>query len=126
MSHANAENALKSPTMLTLSDSIHGVPTRPSAERRWINRVRSELTLEMDPSDPSKGFVPRDKAWWLDTARQCLAELVGDLVFVFIGSLAAGTGSIITGSATALTAAFGHGLTIALLIISIGHIRYDV
>jgi len=53
---------------------------------------------------------------WPLTIRKCLAEFVGDLIFIFIGSV---TG---TGTGGTLLAASAHGLTIGLLVMSLGHI----
>jgi len=53
----------------------------------------------------------QSKNWWLDTLISCFAEFVGDFFFVFIGSMSLPIG-----------AAFAHGLTIALLVISLGPI----
>ncbi|KAI8500099.1 Aquaporin-8 [Branchiostoma belcheri] len=52
----------------------------------------------------------------------CLAEFVGLLIFVFIGTMVTGY-SASAGSLWLLGVALAHGLTIALLIIAIGHIR---
>ncbi|XP_019614846.1 PREDICTED: aquaporin-8-like [Branchiostoma belcheri] len=51
----------------------------------------------------------------------CLAEFVGLLIFVFIGTMVTGY-SASAGSLWLLGVALAHGLTIALLIIAIGHI----
>jgi len=48
--------------------------------------------------------------------RKLFAEFLGDTLFVFIGSLSATDGMDTTG------AAFAHGITIAVLIMSLGHI----
>jgi len=61
----------------------------------------------------SSSHDPLSRNWWYETSRQCFAEFVGDFFFVFIGSMA--TGGIVG-------AAFAHGLTIALLVISLGPI----
>jgi len=49
--------------------------------------------------------------------RKCLAEFVGVFLFVFIGSL-----SFSVAVAGPIAIAFAHGLTIVILIISLGHI----
>lgn len=50
--------------------------------------------------------------------RCCIVEFIGLLIFVFIGTLQAGSG----GQTPVLVAASAHGITIALLIASMGHI----
>jgi len=64
---------------------------------------------------------PEDSKWnnWPITIRKCLAEFVGDVIFVFIGSLS--TAPTETGGGVLLPA-MAHGMTIALLVMSLGHI----
>ncbi|XP_078612165.1 aquaporin-8-like [Branchiostoma floridae x Branchiostoma japonicum] len=50
----------------------------------------------------------------------CIAEFVGLVIFVFIGTMV--TGYTTAGNTWLLAIALAHGLTIALLIVSIGHI----
>ena len=51
-----------------------------------------------------------------DLIRACVAELVGMTLFVFVGTM-----SVQTGDLTSI--ALCHGLTIAVLVAGLGHIR---
>jgi len=65
---------------------------------------------KMSNSDTSSGGW-QSRNWWMETSRACFAEFVGDFFFIFIGSMSFGLGP-----------PFAHGLTIALLVASLGQI----
>ncbi|CAH1273790.1 AQP8 [Branchiostoma lanceolatum] len=71
----------------------------------------THLTLEKDdqPANKYETYV-----------MPCIAEFVGLVIFVFIGTMV--TGNTAAGNLWLISIALAHGLTIALLIVSIGHI----
>ena len=85
------------------------------------NKVLRETgSSNMDDSSP---LLPKNKGMELtfaNTYQPCIAELVGALIYVFVGTLS------LYGSSTPpaqMGIALGHGFSMALLVASLGHIR---
>ena len=67
--------------------------------------------------DGNEALLGPRRSVFMRYVRPAFAELIGVAVFVFIGSMAAAT------HAADLSVALAHGLTIAVLITGLGHIR---
>lgn len=65
---------------------------------------------------PPETIIRKRDPYWMDRLRPVVAEAVGLLIFVFIGTCQATSGGGVT------AAALAHGLCIALMIIGIGRI----
>jgi len=60
----------------------------------------------------------KNRVYWIQTIRGCIAEFIGVGFFVLIGSLSATA----TPRDAQLNPAMAHGITIAILVISLGHV----
>ena len=62
---------------------------------------------------------PSARMYFVHALRSCLAEALGVCIFVFIGTISASNGDTVS-------VAMAHGLTIMILIIAFGDLRYVV
>ncbi|CAH1794531.1 unnamed protein product [Owenia fusiformis] len=86
------------------------------------NMAEDKVTLHVNDAIPQSA---KSQFGFSNFFQPCMAELLGLLLFVFIGCLAVqdsplGVG---TGSPAAIAVAVAHGFTIALLIAGFGHMR---